>query len=84
MDKIDVTLTLPAELVSRAKEAGVLDNLHIARLIEAELRRRNAAAKLGADVVKLRAASEPMSDDEIAALVNAEIEAYRAEKRSKT
>ncbi len=84
VDNIEVVLSLPADLVSRAKEAGMLDDAHIARLLEAELQRQQrqaAASQLQADLKKLRAASDPLSDGEITALVNDEIEAHRTANR---
>lgn len=81
MENTQVILNLPSDLVERAKSAGVLENEQMAQLIEAELERKEVSASLKADLAKLRAAAEPLTDDQVMTLVNSEIKAYRAEKR---
>lgn len=72
----ELTVTLPDELANRAREAGLLTNEVIETLLREELRKQ-AGKELRAAMDKL-ASGTPMSEDEI----QAEIDAYRAEKRA--
>jgi len=76
---MELVVKLPDELAQRARNAGLLSDSAIQRLLE-EAMRREAGAKLLAVAERIHAAGiEPMSDDEIAAEVNA----VRAEQRAR-
>jgi hypothetical protein len=77
MATIDVTLNLPEELVEKAREAGVLTDARMAALIEAEVVRQTHLQRFQSKLRQLRALEPALTQDEI----DAEIEAYRAEKR---
>lgn len=83
MNVVNVTLPLPQELVERANAAGLLAPEQISAWLEIALERKNQIDQLQADLMRLREVSQPLSDDEASDLVNAEIQAYRAEKRAK-
>jgi hypothetical protein len=80
MDTIQITLTLPESLAERAKELGVLSDAEITRLIQAEVKRQEAKARLRSNLQKLRAVEPPITPEEI----EAEIHAYRQEKATKS
>ena len=74
----ELVVQLPDELAQRAKEAGLLSDSAIARLLE-EAVRREAGRKLLDVAERLHAAGIPqMSMDEI----TAEVKAVRAERRA--
>jgi hypothetical protein len=74
----DLVLNLPDELAQRAKEAGLLTNEAIEALLREELHKQ-AGEELRAMADKLAAVGTPaMSEEE----VQAEIDAYRAERRA--
>lgn len=77
MDTVDITLTLPEELVARARSAGLLTAERVAEWLAAELERRQRVDQLFADVQKLYVLEPPLTQEEI----DAEIRAYREEKR---
>ena len=79
---VNVTLSLPEELVERASAAGLLSSEQVSAWLEAELARGEHLKTLHGDLDRLRAASAPLSDEEVQALVNEEIHAYRADKRA--
>lgn len=83
MNVVNVTLPLPEELVERANAAGLLAPEQISAWLETALERKNQLEQLRNNLARLREVSQPLSDDEVAELVNAEIQAYRAEKRAK-
>lgn len=87
MDTREVTLNLPLDLIKRAREQGLLDSEHIALLLEAELDRRSRwyslDKSLNASREVFRAEHDGMSEDEIMAMINAEVKAYRAEEYAK-
>ena len=78
MTTLELKLNLPDQLARDAKAAGLLTEPELERLVREALRARSlerldaATAKLAADP------PPPMSESEI----QAEIEAYRAEKRA--
>jgi post-segregation antitoxin (ccd killing protein) len=80
---VNVTLSLPDELVERAEAAGLLTSAQFSAWIEMALTRHDELERLRADLTRLRAAAEPLGEAEVNALVSAEIKAYRAEKRAK-
>jgi len=78
MTTVEVKLTLPDQLARDAKAAGLLTEPELERLVREALRERSLE-RLGAAMAKLAANPlPPMSESEI----QAEIEAYRAEKRA--
>jgi hypothetical protein len=75
----DVVVKLPDELAVRAKNAGLLSDTAIQRLLE-EAMRRQAGQSLLRVAEQLHAAGiEPMTDEEIVA----EVKAARAERRER-
>ena len=79
MTTLELTLNLPDELASKAQAAGLLNSEAIEKLLREQLRRQ-AGQELRAMMDKLSAAgTPPMSEEEI----QAEIDAYRAERRAK-
>lgn len=73
----ELLVNLPDELAQRAKNAGLLSDSAIQRLLE-EAMRREAGRKLMQVAERIHAAGiEPMSDDEIVA----EVKAVRAGRR---
>ncbi len=78
MQTVTVTVELPEEVARQAEDAGVLQPERLARLIQNELQRRDDLARLNEIRDAMREVSEPMSAEEI----EAEIQAYRAEKRA--
>lgn len=75
----ELTVTLPDDLASKAQAAGLLSSEGIERALREALR-REAGRKL-LDIGQEMRASDipPMTENEI----QAEIEAYRAERRAK-
>ena len=79
MTTLELTLNLPDELASKAQAAGLLNSEAIEKLLREQLRKQ-AGEELRAMMDKLDAdGTPPMTEDE----VQAEIEAYRAERRAK-
>ena len=75
----ELVVTLPDELAQRAKNAGLLSDKAIQRLLE-EAMRREAGRKLIQVVERVHAAAiAPMSDTEIVA----EVKAVRAKQRAR-
>jgi hypothetical protein len=79
MDMAQITVTLSNTLIERAKQAGILSDETIARLIEAEIERQEAAQSLFTLLGELQSFEPRPTPGEIAA----EIKAYRAEKAVK-
>ncbi len=79
MDRVDITLTLnlPVELVEQAKSAGLLTEAGIEQWLQDELDRQRKLDRLFGKLDRLAAIEPPLTEAEI----NAEIEAYRREKR---
>ena len=75
----ELMVRLPDELAQRAKNAGLLSDSAIQRLLE-EAMRREAGRKLMQVAERIHAAGvEPMRDDEIVA----EVKAMRAERHAR-
>lgn len=75
----ELVVNLPDDLAQRAKDAGLLTDSAIQRLLE-EAMRRDAGRRLMQVAERLHAAGiEPMSDEEIVA----EVKAARAERRAR-
>jgi hypothetical protein len=77
MDRIDITLNLPQELVERARSAGLLSEEQVERWLNAELERQAKLDRLFSKMDRLAELEPPLTEEEI----TAEIRAYRAEKR---
>lgn len=77
MNNIDVTLSLPEELVERAKSEGLLDESRITAWLETELTRLSRVKTLRDDLQKLRTVQPPLTQAEI----DAEIAASREEMK---
>lgn len=78
MTILEVKIDLPDELAQRAKDAGLLTNEAIEALLREALRKQ-AGQELRAMMDKLSSnGTAPMSEEEI----QAEIDAYRAERRA--
>lgn len=75
MSNVDITLSLPEELVERAKSEGLLDEERVAAWLETELLRRSRIKTLRADIQKLRSMQPPLTQEDI----DGEIEASRKE-----
>lgn len=74
-----LTVNLPDELAQRARQAGLLSDQAIQRLLE-DAMRREAGRKLLEIAKRVHAAGiPPMSDEEIVA----EVKAVRAERRAR-
>lgn len=78
MTTLELTLNLPDDLAQRAKDAGLLSNEAIEKLLREQLRRQ-AGEELRTMLDRVPSTGTPMTEDE----VQAEIDAYRAEKRAK-
>ena len=78
MSDIDVTLRLPEDLVEQAQEAGILTDQQVAQLLQAELERRQRVGRYFNTLDQLGAIEPALTQEEI----DAEISAYRREKRS--
>ena len=79
MTTFELTLNLPDELASKAQAAGLLNSEAIEKLLREQLRKQ-AGEELRVMLNKVGASGvPPMSEDEI----QAEIDAYRAERRAK-
>ena len=79
MKAVDIRLTLPTDLAEKAEAAGLLTAEALERLIQEEVRRQ-AMDRFFEIADKLSALDVPQMTDED---VQAEIDAYRAEKRSR-
>lgn len=86
MSDIDITLSLPEELVEKARARGVLNNQRIALLIQTEIERMEGWRRLD-DLFEpvreaFRADHEGMTEDEIMAMINDTVHEVRAEQRA--
>lgn len=76
MKNIDVVLSLPEELVARAKSEGLLDDERVMAWLEKELERRGQIRQLREDMERLRTFEPLLTQEEI----DAEIAAHRKSK----
>jgi hypothetical protein len=74
----EVTVTLPDDLVQQARQAGLLRSEALAALLREAMRERRIE-RLFATMDKLSGLEPPLSEEDIAA----EIEAARAERRAR-
>jgi hypothetical protein len=79
MERIDIVLNLPEELVEQAKSAGLLTSERMEKMLVDELDRQRRLEGFFADLDKMAAVTPPVSEEEIAA----EIEFYRIERRQR-
>ena len=81
MNRIAVTLTLnlPQDLVDQAMSAGLLTEEQIEHWLIDELERRRKLDRFFGKLDRLAEIEPPLTEEEI----NAEIEAYRKEKRQR-
>lgn len=79
MTLIPITLNLPEDLVTKAEQAGLLNESRIEAWLIEELEREKKLDVFFDTLDKLSALEPRMTEEEI----NAEIEAYRRESRSK-
>ena len=78
MTTLELTLNLPDELANKAQAAGLLNSEAIEKLLREQLRKQ-AGEELRVMLNKVSASgTPPMSEDEI----QAEVEAYRAQRRA--
>lgn len=78
MTTLELTLNIPDDLASKAQAAGLLNSEAIEKLLREQLRKQ-AGQELRAMLEKADASGmPPMSEEEI----QAEIDAYRAERRA--
>ena len=79
MTTLELTLNLPDELANKAQAAGLLSPEGIEKLLREQLRRQ-AGQELRVMIDRARDTGvPPMTEEE----VQAEIDAYRAERRAK-
>lgn len=76
---MNITIELPDDLANQAQRFDLLNSEAIASLLKAEVERRRDASwnRLMGKLERLQAVQPPITPEEI----DAEIEAYRAEKR---
>ena len=67
MADVEITLTLPAELAEKAREAGLLTTERFTDYVDAELRRETARRELKAIVTALRENPTSITEEEIEA-----------------
>jgi hypothetical protein len=79
MNRIDVTLSLPEDLVEQAKSAGLLTEDELERWLITELERQRKLDRFFNTLDKLNALEPRLTPEEI----DAEIEAYRREKKQR-
>jgi hypothetical protein len=73
---MEITVDLPDDVVATAQAEGLLDAPRLTEVLRAELRRMNAARKLGEMVDAIRAVEPPLTGAEI----QAELAAATAER----
>jgi hypothetical protein len=76
-----VTLELPEEVASQAREAGLLAPERLTAVLEFELRHEAMKRFLGTSCPEADVPGEFASDQEVAMFVAGEIKAARAERR---
>lgn len=88
MTDIDVTLTLDDALVDEAREYGLLTGERISALLGAELKRVKTRQAFQETLSALHVASREhfgnLSEDEIMAMVDAEVKSVRAARKTRS
>jgi hypothetical protein len=81
MERVDVTLTLslPEELATQARDAGLLTPTEIERWLRTEIERQQRLGRFFDMLDRLQAVEPRITPEEIAE----EIETYRSEKRAR-
>ncbi len=79
MTAIDITLTLPEELVEKARAAGILTDDRMTELLQKELERQDQVGRFFEDIEKLHTLHPSITQEEI----DDEIRAYKTERRAK-
>lgn len=86
MSDVDITVTLPAELVERARTEGILNDQRIALLLEAEVERIERWHALDEALEPARAAFRAehpnISEDELMDMINKAVHEVRTELQS--
>lgn len=86
MSDVDITVSLPAELVERARTEGILNDQRIALLLEAEVERIERWRELDQTLEPVRAAFRAehpnMTEDELMDMINQAVHEVRSERRS--
>ena len=77
METVELTIELPANIAKSAQAEGLLDPAAIQTMLEREIRRRAARNLLSVAEEMTRAGLPELTTEE----AQAEIDAYRAEKR---
>jgi hypothetical protein len=67
MADVEITLTLPAELAEKAREAGLLEAERFADYVATELKRDAARRELKEMIASLRTAAPTFTEDDIEA-----------------
>lgn len=83
MKEIDITLRLPEGLVDKARDYGILNVDHIARLLEAEIERLDRWQKLDSSLesacAEFKADHADLSEQEMMALIDDVVHDVRRE-----
>ena len=79
MERLDITVSLPEDLVKQAQSAGLLTDEQIERWLIEELDRQRKLGGFFGKLDQLAALEPPLSEEEI----SGEIDAYRREKRER-
>lgn len=83
MNHVTVTVSLPSDLVERAREKGLLSDARMAQLLEAEVERIEQWRALNASLEPARTAFHAehanMTEDEVIAMINDMVHEVRAE-----
>ncbi len=86
MSDVDIRVTLPAELVERARTEGILNDQRIALLLEAEVERIERWHALDQSLEPARAAFRTdhpnMTEDELMDMINKAVHEVRTERQS--
>ena len=78
MASVEITLTLPAELAEKARQAGLLESERFADYVDTELKRDAARRELKEIVALLRSAAPALTE----AAIEAELTSAKAERIS--
>ncbi|GEM_PF-1920434 len=82
MSDIEITLSLPAELVERATKEGILNNSRVASWLQTEVERIERWRSFSEEMEPVRAAFRAeytdMTEDEVIAMLNEDVQEVRA------
>ena len=86
MSSADVTLSLPTELIERARQQGILTDQRVAMLLEAEIERIERWHALDQSLEPVREAFRKeyghLTEDEVMDMINDVVHEVRAEMRA--